>query len=55
VQEEYQNNLSSSNWTLMSENSADKMANILVIRAAVEALVMEGTRLDYEVDVNILS
>jgi hypothetical protein len=50
VQEEYHNNLSPS-----KENSADKMANILVIRAAVEALVMEGTRVDYEVDVNILS
>ena len=50
VQEEYQNNLSPS-----KENSADKMANVLVIRAAVEALVMEGTRVEYEVDVNILS
>jgi len=48
VQEESGNNLSSSNWTLMSENSADKTANILVIRAAVEALVMEGTRVNYE-------
>jgi hypothetical protein len=44
VQEENeQHNLSSSYFSLASENSADKKANILVIRAAVEALVMEGT------------